>query len=90
MKFAHSNVADLHQNYMGQENLRWFVPMFVGFWRLEMGSLMLICAVAASLAFGVLVAYGVCQGMFRIFRVHATQVAKARVSAPSVGIAIEG
>jgi len=64
--------------------------MFVGFWRLEMGSLMLICAVAASLAFGVLVAYGVCQGMFRIFRVHATQVAKARVSAPSVGIAIEG
>jgi hypothetical protein len=43
-----------------------------------MGSLMLVCAVAASLAFGVLVAYGICQGLFRIFRVHATAVAKER------------
>ena len=47
-----------------------------------MGSLMLICAVAASLAFGVLVAYGICQVMFRIFRVHQTAVAKTRMAAP--------
>jgi hypothetical protein len=54
-----------------------------------MGTLMLICAVAASLAFGVLVAYGICQVMFRVFRIHATAVAKMRVSAPSVQMAIE-
>jgi len=45
-----------------------------------MGTLMLICAVAASLAFGVLVAYGVCLAMFRIFRVHATAAARERVA----------
>jgi len=55
-----------------------------------MSSLMLICAVAASLAFGVLVAYGVCQVMFRMFRVHATAVARERSTAPSVQVAIEG
>ncbi len=55
-----------------------------------MGSLMLICAVAASLAFGVLVAYGICQVMFRVFRVHATSVAEERVAAPAVRVAIEG
>ena len=55
-----------------------------------MVSLMLICAVAASLAFGVLVAYGVCLAMFRIFRVHATAVARERVSGVSgVQMAIE-
>ena len=53
-------------------------------------SLMLICAVAASLAFGVLVAYGVCQVMFRVFRHHATAVARERVSASAVRVAIEG
>ena len=53
-------------------------------------SLMLICAVGASLAFGVLVAYGVCQVMFRVFRQHATAVAKGRVSASGVGVAVEG
>ena len=52
-----------------------------------MVSLMLICAVAASLAFGVLVAYGVCQGMFRVFRVHAEAVAKERVAGASVRVA---
>jgi hypothetical protein len=54
-----------------------------------MGTLMLMCAVAASLAFGVLVAYGICHVMFRIFRVHATVVAKTRVSTPTVQMAIE-
>ena len=52
-----------------------------------MVSLMLICAVAASLAFGVLVAYGVCQVMFRVFRVHAEAVAKERVAGASVRVA---
>ena len=74
-----------------RKNLPWFLPLDVGQDVLEvvvMGSLMLICAVAASLAFGVLVAYGVCLAMFRIFRVHATAVAKERVA--SVQMAIEG
>ena len=53
-----------------------------------MVSLMLVCAVAASLAFGVLVAYGICLVMFRIFRVHATAVAKERGA--GVQVAIEG
>jgi hypothetical protein len=55
-----------------------------------MGTLMLVCAVAASLALGVLVAYGICQVMFRIFRVHSIAVAKERVSVGSVRVAIEG
>ena len=55
-----------------------------------MGTLMLVCAVAASLGLGVLVAYGICQVMFRVFRVHSIAVAKERVSAVPVGIAIEG
>ena len=37
---------------------------------------MLVCAVLASLASGVLAAYGVCVGMFGLFRVHARQVAE--------------
>lgn len=42
--------------------------------------LMLVCAVLASLALGVLVAYGICQLMFRVFRVHAESAARSRVS----------
>jgi hypothetical protein len=34
---------------------------------------MLVCAVLAALAAGVLVAYGVCLGMFGLFRMHAKQ-----------------
>lgn len=41
-------------------------------------SVMLICAVLASLAFGVLVAYGICQVMFRVFRVHSISTARER------------
>jgi hypothetical protein len=41
-------------------------------------SIMLVCAVLASLAVGVLVAYGICIGMFRIFKMHAQQVAAER------------
>jgi len=35
---------------------------------------MLVCAVLASLTAGVLVAYGVCLGMFGVFRMQARQV----------------
>jgi len=38
-------------------------------------SIVLISAVLASLAVGVLFAYGICTTMFRLFRIHARQVA---------------
>ncbi|HEX9198380.1 MAG TPA: hypothetical protein VF865_02395 [Acidobacteriaceae bacterium] len=38
-------------------------------------SVVLVCAVLASLAAGVLVAHGVCLAMFGVFRMHARQVA---------------
>jgi hypothetical protein len=38
-------------------------------------SIVLVCAVLASLAVGVLVAYGVCIAMFGLFQMHARQVA---------------
>ena len=41
-------------------------------------SIVLISAVLASLASGVVLAYGVCMGMFAIFRIHALQVAEER------------
>jgi len=49
-------------------------------------SMVLVAAVLASLAFGVLSAYGICITMFRVFRIHATQVAaerKARAAVPA-------
>lgn len=46
-----------------------------------MGYVMLVCAVLASLALGVLVAYAICQGMFRVFRTHAQSAARSRVAA---------
>ena len=49
-------------------------------------SVMLVCAVLASLAAGVLVAYGVCLTMFGLFRIHARQVpvkSAVRVSQPA-------
>jgi hypothetical protein len=50
-----------------------------------MSSLMLVCAVAASLTLGVLVAYGVCQGMFRVFRLHAAGEARSRARLQTAG-----
>jgi hypothetical protein len=41
-----------------------------------MSSLMLIGAIFASLALGVLVAYGLCQLIFRIFWIHAKSAAR--------------
>jgi hypothetical protein len=55
-----------------------------------MGSLMLVCAVMASLALGVLMAYGICLAMFRIFRVHALAAARDRVTNSPVRVAVEG
>jgi uncharacterized protein (DUF2062 family) len=43
-------------------------------------SIVLVCAVLASLAVGVLVAYGVCMAMFRVFQMHVQQVAAERRS----------
>ena len=53
--------------------------------------LMLICAVLASLATGVLVAYAICLAMFRIFRVQsiAAQQREARKSASLAQVALE-
>jgi ABC-type glycerol-3-phosphate transport system permease component len=51
-----------------------------------MNSLMLLVgAVFASLALGVLLAYGICQFMFGIFRVHALSAAR-RGRAASVSV----
>lgn len=44
-----------------------------------MTSIMLVCAVVASLAVGVLMAHGVCVAMFAMFRTHARQVAANRL-----------
>ena len=48
-------------------------------------SIVLVCAVLASLAVGVLVAYGICMAMFGVFRMHVRQVAagSGRVVAPA-------
>ena len=42
-------------------------------------SVVLVCAVLGSLAVGVMVAYGVCIGLFGLFRMHARQVAVEQV-----------
>ncbi len=55
-----------------------------------MNTLMLVGAVFASLALGVLVAYGICQAMFRVFRIHAMSAAKVRGQAAGVTVMREG
>jgi hypothetical protein len=52
-------------------------------------SIMLAGAVFASLAVGVLMAYGICQGLFRIFRMHAISVEKERGVVANVSIVSE-
>ncbi len=44
-----------------------------------LSTILLICAVLASLAVGVLIAHGVCVGLFAMFRTHSQRVAAARV-----------
>jgi hypothetical protein len=43
-----------------------------------METVMLVCAVFASLTLGVLASYGLCQAMFRVFRVHSLAAARTR------------
>jgi hypothetical protein len=53
--------------------------------------LMLLCAVLASLAAGVLAGYGVCLALFGLFRTHARQVpVKPAVTVPSSAPIAEG
>jgi hypothetical protein len=56
--------------------------------KVAMSSLMLIGAIFASLALGVLMAYGICQAIFRIFLMHA-QSAQRRVQAADLRINAE-
>jgi len=52
---------------------------------------MLVCAVLAALAAGVLAAYGVCLAMFGLFRMHARQVnAESPVRVGSGAKIVEG
>jgi hypothetical protein len=48
--------------------------------------LVLICATAASLAFGVLVAYGACRMAFAALRQHAGLVAAERAKAQTATV----
>lgn len=50
-------------------------------------SIVLISAVLASLAVGVLLGYGVCLAMFSIFRIHVQKVAAVRVARRGVAAA---
>ena len=52
-----------------------------------MEAIMLVCAVLASLALGVLVSYGICQVMFRVFRTHSIALAGKR-AAKSAAVAV--
>jgi hypothetical protein len=50
-------------------------------------TVMLICAVMAAMAFGVLLAYGVCKGALLLFRIHARSVAATSVRSTKTQIA---
>ena len=59
-----------------RKRLRWSgLASNVEFQGVVVTSIMLVCAVLASLAVGVLMAYGVCIAMFRVFQMHVRQVA---------------
>lgn len=45
-----------------------------------MTTVVLLCAVLASLAGGVLLAYGICVAMFQAFRIHSIQAAQQRIA----------
>lgn len=47
-------------------------------------SFMVVCAVLASLAIGVLLAHWICVAMFAMFRTHQRQVVAARVAKPQI------
>ncbi|WP_419806585.1 hypothetical protein [Terriglobus sp.] len=43
-----------------------------------MTTVVLLCVVFSALAGGVLLAYGMCLGMFKLLRIHSMQVAQQR------------
>lgn len=43
-----------------------------------MTTVVLLCVVFSALAGGVLLAYALCMGMFRLLRIHSMQVAQQR------------
>jgi hypothetical protein len=49
-----------------------------------LNTIMLICAASGSLAFGVLVAYGMARGAFAVFRIHSRSVAQEAVRKASL------
>jgi hypothetical protein len=51
--------------------------------------LMLSCAIAVSLALGVLFAYALCLGLFRLFRWHSISAARERMESAATRVAIE-
>jgi hypothetical protein len=53
-----------------------------------LNTLMLICAVAAALAAGVLLGYATCKGLFALFTLHARSLVEAtKTSKPEPQIA---
>ncbi len=44
---------------------------------------MLVCAIAASLAFGVLTAHALCRAAFTLLRLHASSVANRKLEKAS-------
>ena len=49
-----------------------------------MNLLMLLCAIVASLAFGMLSAMVLCRGAFAAFRFHANSVANSKLSKAAI------
>lgn len=50
-------------------------------------SMMVVCAVLASLAFGVLVAYGICLALFRLIGGQTVRASARLIETKSVGAA---
>jgi len=60
--------------------LRRFEPdKDIGFGEVANMTIILISAVFASLAVGILIAYGTCLALFSLFRAHARQLSERRV-----------
>lgn len=51
-------------------------------------SFLLLCAVIASLAVGVLLAYAICFSMFKLFHMHSKQVAAMHQAKPGAAVAM--
>ena len=52
--------------------------------------IVLICAVLASLASGVVLAYGICMSMFTAFRIHSLNVASTAAKHTARQTAVAG